>query len=500
MISFMGLYAQNDKELRIKKIKLEILEKAEQYVKLSGVSNEDEKDEFYRLFDSINVLVPNDIMPDNNLKQKLTVTEYTDLIPYYHSLSINASLRPYDVGNTLITDSGTAEFWVDAIKTISSYSKKNNNNYSDTFDIRIIFKVNFYTNQYNITDISLNKERGKYLLISVYNKGLLKKKSMSLDTILINNKKYLLNEAGQFLIKDFTPEIELKPFEEIYFGNYKLTNKDLDFIINHKEFENNKEIYFRQSVFYIEPYISFNSFSGLSPVSSSYIYQENKFSNSYGINIGGVLSPNKKGYWHIITGIKNTNLNYINKINYLSESYNTSDANQVNYLRTNQVSNLQEEHQIQFTTIPILLEKGFNIKRNYCFYVQAGASIVISLKANRYTSSLTSYSGYYKDYYGITIKENGVYDYGNYNLNNSSNLTMVSNLVLMDLGMGISKKISKKTTFKLGIDYQKSFDNIFSESNKKLSTNKSELNSITQTNYSFTVNYLSLHIGLKYNL
>lgn len=499
--SFLSLYAQNEKELITKKIKLEILEKVDQYAKLSGVSNEDEKDEFYRLFNSLNVLVPNDIMPENKLNQKITVSEYADKIPNNHSLSINASIRPYAIGINILSDSGSGEFWVDAIKIISSYDKKGFN-YLDTFDIRIIFKVEYYTKQYYITDISLNKERGAYLPIKVYNKCFLKKKSMSLDTILINNKQFYLNEDGQFLIKNFVANIEVKPFEDTYFGSYILTDKDLNFVLSNKNSENYKIIYFRQSVFFIEPCFSINPFSSFAPVSFSNtnFEQNNNFSISYGIKIGSILYSSKKGYWHLITGIKNTNFNYVYSSNNVTESYNTSDPYLVDYLRTNQVSNLQEEQKVQFLSIPLLLEKGFNYKRKYSFYVHAGADFMLNLNVNRHSSSFASYSGYYKDFYGITIKENGVYDYGSYYINNSSTLATVSDLIVMDLGTGLSKKITKKITAKLGFEYQQSFSNLFSEKNKKLSTNKTELNSIAQSNYSFTINYLSLYFGLKYNL
>jgi len=166
----IGAKAQTSNAQILKKVKLNLLEKVEQYSLLSGVSNDDEKDEFFRLFKSDTVLINNDIMPDNNLMQKLTIKEYADLIPNYFTASLRISTRPYNIGINNTIDSSSGEFWVDAKKYISGVSKKGIYYNDSTFDIRFTFNVNYYKEQYEITDITLNKERGRYLVITTYKK------------------------------------------------------------------------------------------------------------------------------------------------------------------------------------------------------------------------------------------------------------------------------------------------------------------------------------------
>jgi hypothetical protein len=493
--------AQNSNTLILKKIKLILLEKVDQYSLLSGISNDDEKDEFYRLFVSDTVLINNDIMPDNNLLQKLSVKEYADLIPNYHSLAIKTSIRPYDIGIGNLVDSNVGEFWVDAKKSISSVSKKGIN-YIDTFDVRMSFYVNYYTSQYKITDISLNSERGRYLVITAYKKGLFKKKLMSLDTILMKSRRIFLNENGQYLIRNFKPIIDVKPYSDMYYGSYDLTNKDLDFVITHKEKENNIDLYFRQSIFFLEPNFSINPISNVTPIKSTHkeINQANNLSYSLGLNLGYTLYVGKKGYWNIKTGFSLYNLSYTNTISSVTESYNSTDADQSNYIRTNHVSNLTEKHEVQYYSVPLNIEKGFKLKKGYSIYINTGASLILGLQGNRNTETDARYSGYYKDLYGITIKENGVYDFGQYKLRKSSSLNTLANLIAVDLGMGISKKINKKISARLGFTYQQSLGSVFENNNKSISTNKNELNSISQNYNDFKINLYLINIGLKYNL
>lgn len=494
--------AQTSNALILKKIKLNLLDKVEQYSLLCGVSNDDEKDEFFRLFSNDSVLVNNDIMPDNNLMQKFTILEYADIIPYYFNSALKITVRPYDIGTYNLIDSTAGEFWVDSKKYISGVSKKGINYIDSTFDIRLTFSVNYYTGQYKITDITLNKERGRYLVITAYKKMLFKKKVMSLDTMLVKNKRIILNDEGQYLIKDFNPNISIVPYSDIYYGSYNLTNKELDLTLSHKEKENNINLYFRQSVFFLEPNFSLNFISFNSPVKAlnSDIKQINNFSYSLGLNLGYTLYASKKGYWNIKTGFSLYYLSYTNTITSLKESYQSTDADQGNYLRTNQVSNLKEKHEIQYYAIPLQIEKGFSLKKGYSFYLNTGATFILDLEGNRDTETEANYSGYYKDLFGLTIKENGVYDFGNYRLQNSSNLITIGNLIAVDLGFGINKKINKKVTARFGFTYQLGLNSVFEKNNKSISTNKNELNSITQTYNDFKINLFLINLGLKYNL
>lgn len=494
--------AQNSNTLILKKIKLNLLEKVDEYSRLSGFNNDDDRDEFYGLFLSDTVLLNNDIMPDNNLMQKLTVKEYVNEIPNNYPLSIRTYIRPYDIGIGNLVDSNIGEYWVDAKKSIIGSSKSGTRYIDSTFDIRLTFTVNYHTGQYKITDITLNKERGRYLVITAYKKGSFKKKAMSLDTILIENKPVLLDENGQYLIKDFKPNTIVMPYSDMYYGSRELTNKDLDFVLTHKEKENNIDLYFRQSVFFLEPTFSFNSFSNVLPIKAfqNDIKQANSFSYSLGLNLGYTLYVGKKGYWNIKTGFSLYNLSYTNTITSVTDSYQTTDADQGYYIRTNQISNLTEKHDVQYYAIPLQIEKGFSLKKGFSFYINTGASFILGLQGNRNTETDAGYSGYYKDLYGLTIKENGVYDFGLYKLQKSSSLNTVANLIALDLGMGISKKINKKISARLGFTYQQSLSSVFENNNKSISTNKNELNSITQTYSDFRINLFLINIGLKYNL
>jgi hypothetical protein len=494
---------ENLDKIILKKIKLGLLEKVDQYALLSGISNDDERDDFYKLFENENVLIANDIMPDNKLLEKLTVKEYADKIPEFHSLAISTSIRPYLIGFENFTDLNSGTFWVDAKKYILGMSKKGIV-YKDTFDIRITYKVNYNKNEFKITDITLNSKRGHYLVITSFSKGLFKKKTMSLDTILIKNKLIKLNEDGQYLIRDFEMKspIIIEPYSEDLMGSYMLSEKNLELVLANKNNENNIDLIFRKSLFFVEPNYSFNPLSSFSPISTTYsnIVQNNIFSFSTSFIISTNLYRGKKGYWDIRTGITYANFNYNNVLNNNSETYNSIDVGNSNYVRTNQISNLVEKHKITYLSIPVNLEKGFHLKKGYGIYFNTGISFVFGINGERKTNTNANYSGYYKDLFGITIKENGIYDFGYYNLEKSSTLETVSSLFTIDTGAGMYKKISKKTLVKIGLNYQKSLRGLFENNSSSISRNKNELNSITQLNNNFNINFFSLNLGFKYSL
>jgi hypothetical protein len=88
------------------------------------------------------------------------------------------------------------------------------------------------------------------------------------------------------------------------------------------------------------------------------------------------------------------------------------------------------------------------------------------------------YSGYYQDLAGITFSENGVYDFGEYQITGSGNIIEPIEFTSSQIAVNISFKISPR--FSLNADWRQiTFENnVFNFGDPMISNDFNKLNSI----------------------
>ena len=94
--------------------------------------------------------------------------------------------------------------------------------------------------------------------------------------------------------------------------------------------------------------------------------------------------------------------------------------------------------------------------------------------------------------------ENGVYDFGTYDIEGNGELLPVKSLFSAYYSLGIGRKISKRTILNLSFMNNYGFSNMFEENTKSYSGNSEELNSITNISNEFRFSDIYLNLNLKY--
>lgn len=499
---------QHTEDYYIRKINLRVLDKISQYEDKSSFSNADNYYNFKRLFETEDVKIFNDVMPDNNLDQKVGLEEYLNLIAKYYDKALKVEVNVLEITpiNFESKYSGTVEVY--AQKIVSGISKLGIN-YNDTFNIAINFKVNYKENKYDITDINSTEIRGKYVVIAAKKKTLFKLQPMINDTIWLNQKEIELDNKGYYLLKNIKPgEVyTLKSRDENIPGEKYITDNQLGKTFQSGIDKNVVNVGFREPLFIAQLSYGLMPFN-VSPVIFKGGEYDAKLSNNFsytaGIKIGAILHQNTRGYWRINSGFLFESFDYNIQVDQYTYSYKTKDEDQSEYKRTNIISNLKETHKLQYLSIPINIEKGFNFpsKSPYSIYISAGVNIMRLYKA-QYTSKATgAYSGYYEDLFGITMSENGVYDFGVYNIANQEDLDARPILYCMEASTGISRKLgkSRRVSVNTGLNYKRSFQSIFNEKKYNLSDSFKELNSLTNLSDNYLINYFSINLGLSIKL
>jgi hypothetical protein len=443
--------------------------------------------------------MPNDVIPDNRYEQKVSINEYADkLLPLYHTIPIMVSVQPYNI----VVENQNREgiLYVDAIKIVSSETKEFSS-YADTFDLRFSIAYNFSESSYKITDISLNSPKGKFVILEAFRK--INKDTVPLinDSIIINKLTVVLNSDGRYILKDQKPGVThvFSPASDELTGVKNITYEDISAASNKNTERNMIRLYFKQPAVFFQPYIGFMPIASISNITLSNpdIVKTNNFGLCIGLGMNYLLKSTPKGYLSFKTGIEFNVLNFHLNMNNFVESHEATDPDLGNYIRTNTITNIQEKGKLNILSIPLQLIKGFKVSKRMGVFSNFGVNLCYVNTATYTATANALYSGYYKDLYGITISENGVYDFGEYGLNSAGNVDFQKSFVCYNLGVGMTHKINKTVSFLFGLSYKNSLNSIIKETNGSVSKNSNEYRSISSQDNAIRLSIFSIDLGLK---
>lgn len=492
-VSMTKIYAQ---EHDVRKIKLEALAIASKYEMVCGVGNDDKRDDFIAMFKTDAVEILNDILPDNNTHKKVPVKDYVDIIPRYFSNPLKIDFRPYAIEVSEIQN-GNRNIIINGLKAISCREKETQVVFSDTLDIYIQLSYNLDSKIYNIIDIGLNEEPGKYIVASFFYRSFWRTKPLRDDSAFINGKIYLTKEDGKILIKDIKPDsnLQISPPTDIFSGAKAISYQNILDQTKQTKNKNVIEVIFRKP--FLEVGLDYSQIiGGKAPIRYDQNNNNNISSNEYNISVGGPIKETKKGYWKWSAGLGYFNYKYSNSISQVQTKYAAFDPDNSNYTRIIHVNTINERSKISGFSFPLFLEKGFRVINKSGIFLQAGI-VYSSLQTATYESSaIGSYSGNYPDLFNITMSENGVYDFGTYDLSQKGEIPHQKNYLAFQLGIGIFHQISKNVKLRLGIAYKENTTELFQKDNLFISSKPAELNPMTLSGKTFKLHTVLLNIGL----
>lgn len=507
MIASIASNAQivaSDSLSRVINIKaLELISKYERVIKFNSRSN---FDAFAGLFHSSKTLLFNDVMPENQLKQKVTPEEYLKLIRKYYSDTsfLSVEVTPYEIGIVTLEGNDIANVSILAKKKITSVTKSGLY-YIDTFSVRfdIIYEISI--KKFSIMELANIVRRESYLQVYSQYRGFFNKRILSNDSIIVNDKIYRVENNGYTLIKDVTKSSEflVLPYHNpVLFKMYRVPD-NIPFVRNKLDVERDKNIvkinFWKWMVFAdVQYHFIPNGASpikpdgdtlGINPVNNG------SFSNYIMFNLARRTTP--KGYFTVKFGggadVFNYQLNLANQVN----TYQAIDPDGDPYLRINKVYNIQEKHNLVYATAPLILEKGFTFGKN-SVYVQAAYYLMLRYSSTYSLDADAAYSGYYDYLFGLTISENGIYDFGVYDFKLRALPLVVDNFVSSySVGVGYSRQISRIVYLNMGFNYRDSNAYLFLEDKKNLSDSKNGINSLTNLNNKFKIQYFNMNIGIN---
>lgn len=478
----------------------------DKYELYSHFKSDSDYNKFQKLFRTKNCMIFNDIMPDNNLQQKVELQDYLKLAKKHYSKNVGISVIPYDKSSISFDRDDYGSLVVHAKKIIDLYSI-NGIHYIDTFNIRIEIFFNHYLNQYSITDIQSLEKNGNYLVIQPTINSLFRNRRINSDTLLSSTgQKYFVDSGGFTLIKDvyaakefvFIPQVN-----QVLFKKYKSPSYLNPFKKQNKLDKNIVPIKFNLFTSHIE-FATDIGITKSSPVkllnNKHRVNVHNKQSTSNRILISLMYRKSQTGNWQFKFGSGFDIFTYDLYLPKYQDSYYSIDADGDQYLRIIELNKLVESHSLTYITFPLIIQKGFAFNNN-SISLSAGYYFMKNYNATYKSNAQALYSGYYDYLFNITISENGVYDFGYYELTKlPSKLNPVSLIHAYSIGIEYAYRLNRFTSLNAGLSHRSSINNLFVEKNSTLSKNNKDLKSISNINNAFQINYLSLLFGITVKL
>ena len=466
--------------------------------------------QFKRLFVSDDLLIANDVLPDNNLDSQIKVKDYHFTLPKYYNKSMLSNKLKYLGISSIERKGGFFLLKISTEKRISGYTK-NGINYSDSlkldFTIRCIPSNNsdlFFT--YKIESIQIIEDYGKYLLIYAESKSFLMKPFTLIDTsiIYLNNKKEIkldLNKEGYKLLKRAPNNLTFKAnnYENPFYVPLDISNSS-----PYSSDPNGRKISFKVHPFYVHlngnftPNFQSQRLLNISALDN--IETQNILAASGNLAFGARVFNAKRIGINLEFGGSYSTYNYQFNIDNTIYTYDAEDPDNYQYIREISVTDYNEDINLSFYSYNFLLNPFLKISKKIRLNLLSGIELFQSIQTNSEVSANANYTGYYEDLFQIRISENGVYDFGNYSLEDNSSLELTKNLWSYNFGGGLEHNITPKTIINFFILKKVTTNPIFNKKDKLITTESNEINSITSLSNDIYLNQLTLGLGLKYKL
>ena len=395
--------------------------------------------------------------------------------------------------------------------------------YEDNFNLRIDFLVDIKSD--SVVNIELKKvdlvEKKSPLIVIIpsvskfYNK---KKKNYEYNMQLqksydIKSKKAKweqLRVDGYFLSLNDGKKVKIRPKGKLYYKTYELDPLNENIAENGLKELNFLEYTLSLGASIIIPSSNITFLSNSIPAS----FVINQVDLTKNIDLKAELTPirNKKFFAGFSYNRSQNSYNQDILIDSYNYSYNDVDYDGSSYLRNIQLNNIQENQTIETSSqyISAVIGKEFKINKKSKKTISASVSYSLFsdffMKSNyeiisaTYTSAANAlYSGYYEDLAGITISENGVYDFGEYQISGAGNIIEPIKLSSSQIDVNLSFKISARLALTADWRLITFESNVFDFGDQNISKDFNELNSVMNIS---PIDMQQSHIlfGLNYSL
>ena len=385
--------------------------------------------------------------------------------------------------------------------------------YEDNFNLRIDFLVDLISDSvYNIQikKVDLVEKKSPLIVIipyvSKFYNSIFKKKNKdykynmqleySYDIKGENNKEAkwtTLPVDGYFLSLNKGKKIKIKPKENLYYKTYEIDPSNE--LIDANGLKELKFLKYSLSAGFSTIFNSNNINFLPNSTPASFVINQFDFTKNLDFKAEINLIPDflqKSFFLNVSFNFSQNLFNHDILVDSYSYSINDIDPDGSSYLRNVQLDNIIENQTIESISkyLNIVIGNEFKIK-NINKTISASLSYSFPFINNllfkenyrilstSYSSSADAlYSGYYEDLAEITISENGVYDFGNYQISGSGNIIDPIGFTSTQLDVNLSFKIFPRIAISADWRLITFKNNIFDFGDPQISKDFNELNSV----------------------
>ena len=525
-IPFAVFAQDNTEDAKHQEIIMSVLQQINEYESASSFAGERRITQFQDLFVDLNTQVVNDIPAIGDYEARISIENYISKMRK-HYIRIGVDIEIHEISKINFIDDNKGDLSVFLTKKVRGpstreafkISEKYDGNietdtyyieYEDEFELEMKFEFN--NGSVLISDIILAEPKGRLLVIAPHSKkGLMGKKLTPVDEIKIVKDGVEIQLSGYFYsIPNVTSKtnISISSADETLIGSKTISLKTY----NNTDETHMFKLPFTKTMGDVHVF-GLLAPSFLSVNSNSYKAKESNLSStSYGLSISYSLDDvfwktleakkKKKMSLYVKGGLIKDNFDYELTIPTFTETYADIDSDGGSYERTVLLENFSENQIIDLQSMFIQLEsriKAFTVgKWDGIVSISVGIGHVITVNSATYSNSAdATYSGYYEDLFGITMAENGVYDFGNFNVSQTGDLDYNTNVQTLLADVSGMLKVSDRWVISGGIMYTKYQTNIFNLGTERVSNDSNELNTINNL-VDVDMSHISLKVGVSY--
>jgi hypothetical protein len=544
---FVSMIAKGQiSEVNKRIVRFESIELLDRYNELSkDLKTRDQHERFKEIFED-DAKINNDILGDNDLNENLSIDEFIEKRLENKTKVNSYTIKPYKIevieSNSNDTDDEYGEVLVYVKKSYSEVVYQEwKYTYRDTLDLKFVMTYRFTDNPCShdkkgrgiITDIShcsdsirlriksveTLEEYGKYAFLDIKNTKKIfgyGKKSWSynfekspIKSVIINDSIVDLNEDAVLFYKGIKKVMTLKitPTSERYFQTKHLKlNPESIGSHNGIDKDNKFPLRFRKKSFSIRPNTSSFRKKSQFLFAGSQQYGGNIDSRgfNYGVDLGFEIFnwrqiPLSLSFY---TGYSQSSVSFESFSDIYQQSFSAVDPVGDKYQRTSLIQNITETGTFLFDQYPLGLKMSYDLlkvkDRNIGSYLGLGRSYVLNANLEYSSQADAFYNGKYgSQFFNINIGENGVYDFGEFNLVKSSDVRAVKSSFLINIDFGFYFEYKNRLSFDIGVSYWDHPNNMFTES-EHISSDPTELNSILLKSDGSSLKIINLKFGIKY--
>jgi hypothetical protein len=496
ILGYKSAFAQNQIDAQAN-LKLKALYFLDYYAAINII---EDNDGLRSCFESAAVHVPNLILQENKLADSLTleqyIVRYNNFVYTKGNAPTNIVLVPYQISIDTL-NSQEMNITVEAqlyLSTVNADKIKINDTLDVTFELAYLTK----TKVFKIKAINQYTPRGKYLIVKAIRKRSILDSFKSIqDTTVQKLPLYSLTVNGintqtdsngliylHNILLNKPQKININTANYLDFGGVNFNQNRLRKIYENKKSNSIHAVYFRKSTFFLEANFGINYFIASSPIKSTNAFLENsnlKMSNT-GIGLGIYLFNKSKWEAALVLGYSSYVAENASYAKSHSDVFNAIDPDGSNYIRFNDITEINEFQYLNFTTTNATLQLSYKFNARTKLNIGLRLAKKVNGSLQRETDATAVYSGLYADFFNVKISENGIYDFGTYQLLDSSALQLNSLLNFYGLQLGLERSISKKISANVGFAFLQSTTEMLTPQDKLLSIKYDQIESVLLIN------------------